>query len=50
MHVELDKAINLNYNTECAAIVLCQRITHVSGSNPVYIVYVIYGLASLVTM
>ena len=31
MHVELDKAINLNDNTECASIVLCKRMAHVSS-------------------
>ncbi len=31
MHVELDKAIDLDHNTECAAIVVCKRIAHVSS-------------------
>ena len=33
VHVELDKAIDLDHNsyTECASIVLCKRIAYVSG-------------------
>ena len=31
MHIELDKAIDLNYYMECAAIVLCKDIVHMSG-------------------
>ena len=42
VHVELDKAIDLNYNMECAAIVLCQQIAYVSDFQSIYTVYMIY--------
>ena len=31
MHIKLDKTVDLNYNMECASIVLCKCIAHVSG-------------------
>ena len=43
MHVELNKVIDLNYNTECATIVLlrlCNRIAHVSGFQSYLRIYV----------
>ena len=42
MHVELDKAIDLDYNTECAAITYANVLLTWTVSNPIYIVYIIY--------
>ena len=43
MQVELDKAIDLNYNTECAAITYANVLLTWAVSNPVYVVYSIYA-------
>ena len=44
MHVEFDKAINLDYNTECAAITYANVLLTWAVSNPVYVVYMIYDM------
>ena len=43
MHVELDKAIDLDYYTECAAIMYANILLTWAVSNPIYVVYMIYG-------
>ena len=47
MQVELDKAIDLNYNTECAAITYANVLLTWAVSNPVYVVYSIYGSVNI---
>ena len=47
MHVELDKDIDLDYNTECAAITYANVLLTWAVSNPIYVVHIIYDASEV---